>query len=71
MFYSKNLPLWERVARVMGGAGIVGFGLLGLSGQPVGYLVAASGLFTALTGFVGFCPMCWMAGRRLISKQAG
>ena len=71
MFHKKNLPMWERIARVLAGAGIAGFGLLGLSGQPVGYLLAASGVFTGLTGFVGFCPMCWMAGRRLILKKVG
>ena len=29
-----------------------------------GQVLAASGVFTALTGLVGFCPACAMAGRK-------
>ena len=65
MFYGKNLPGWERV---VGGAAMVACGLLGLSGMPIGYLIAGAGLVTALTGFVGFCPMCAMVGRKLSSS---
>ena len=54
--------------RVVGGAVMVACGLLGLSGMPIGYLIAGAGLVTALTGFVGFCPMCAMAGRKLSSS---
>jgi Protein of unknown function (DUF2892) len=67
MFYRKNLPGWERAMRVAGGAGMVACGLLGLFGMPIGYLIAGAGLVTALTGFVGFCPMCAMVGRTLPS----
>jgi hypothetical protein len=42
-------------------------GLLGLSGMPIGYLIACAGVVTAVTGFVGFCPMCAMVGRKLSS----
>ena len=66
MFYQKNLPGWERAVRVVGGAGMIACGLLGLP-LPIGYLVAAAGVVTGLTGFFGFCPMCAMAGRRLPS----
>jgi hypothetical protein len=41
--------------------------LIGLSGLPLGYLVAGAGGVTAMTGFIGFCPMCAMVGRRLPS----
>ena len=68
MFYRKNLPGWERAARVIGGVAMVGCGLLGLQGTPIGYLIAAAGGVTLLTGFFGFCPMCAMAGRRLPSS---
>jgi len=30
----------------------------------LGLVLAASGVFTALTGQVGFCPACAMAGRK-------
>ena len=44
-------------------------GLFGFNGLAIGYLIAAVGVFTLLTGFVGFCPMCAMAGRRLGTKD--
>jgi hypothetical protein len=68
MFYRKNLPGWERTMRAVGGVVMVVCGLFGLSGMPIGYLIAGAGLVTALTGFVGFCPMCAMVGRKLSSS---
>lgn len=65
MFYRKNLPGWERAMRVVGGAAMIGYGLLGLAGLAVGYLIAGAGAMAIMTGFVGFCPMCAMVGRRL------
>ena len=69
MWYQKNLPFWERAVRLVAAVAMVACGLIGLSGLAVGYLVAASGVFVALTGFFGFCPACAMVGRRL--KQPG
>jgi hypothetical protein len=65
MLYRKNLPAWERAARVIGGTAMIACGLLGLPGTPVGYLIAGAGAVAIMTGFFGFCPMCAMAGRRL------
>ncbi|MFB9262963.1 DUF2892 domain-containing protein [Bradyrhizobium erythrophlei] len=65
MFYRRNLPGWERAVRAILGAVMIGYGLVGLAAGPVGYLVAAGGAVAILTGFVGFCPMCAMVGRRL------
>lgn len=67
MFYRKNLPGWERAVRVMGGVGMIGYGLIGMSGMTAGYLIAATGAVAIATGFVGFCPMCAMVGRKLPS----
>ncbi len=58
MFYRKNLPGWERAMRVVGGAAMIGYGLIGLPGLPLGYLLAGAGATGIITGFVGFCPMC-------------
>ena len=67
MFYVKNVPGWERAVRVVAGLAMIGFGLAGpgIAGSTVGYAIAASGVVALLTGFVGFCPMCAMVGRRL------
>jgi hypothetical protein len=67
MFYVKNLPGWERGLRVGGGAIMAAYGLLSLSGSPA-WLLAAAGVGTALSGMLGFCPMCALAGRRLAKR---
>ena len=64
MLYVKNVPAWERAVRVVAGLAMLACGLFGLRGLAIGYLIAAVGVSTLLTGFVGFCPMCAMAGRR-------
>ncbi len=66
MLYAKNLPLVERMARVLGGTALIAWGLMGMKGWPLGYVLAASGVVAVLTGFVGFCPMCALAGRRTL-----
>ena len=65
MLYVKNVPVWERVMRVVAGVAMVACGLIVLGSGPVGWLSAGAGVVTALTGFVGFCPMCAVAGRKL------
>ena len=65
MFYAKNLPGWERGLRILAGLLMAACGLIGLAGLVIGYLIAASGAVTLLTGSVGFCPMCAMLGRKL------
>jgi hypothetical protein len=68
MFYRKNLPGLERAMRVMGGVGMIAYGLIGMSGTTTGYLIAGGGVLAIVTGFFGFCPMCAMVGRRLPSQ---
>jgi len=65
--FHLNLPLWERALRFGAGALMIACGLLGpsLAHTPVGYIIAGAGVVTTLTGVVGFCPACAMAGRRL------
>ncbi|MBI3368030.1 MAG: DUF2892 domain-containing protein [Burkholderiales bacterium] len=65
MFYVKNVPGWERAARVLAGVAMLAYGLLALKGQTMGYALAGAGAMALLTGFVGFCPMCALVGRRL------
>lgn len=63
----KNVPLAERLARVLFGA------LLAASPALVPavpwWLSVSSGLGLALTGFVGFCPACYLVGRRLEARS--
>jgi len=65
MIYTKNVPTIERVLRALAGFALVALGLIAMRGTPLGYILAASGMVAVLTGFVGFCPMCALAGRRI------
>ena len=67
MLYRKNVFAWEQVVRLVAGAAMIAGGLWALPGWP-GYLVAAAGLYTALTGIFGYCPACAMVGRKPIDE---
>lgn len=71
MLYQKNLPGWERALRVVAAVAMIAGGLLLWPGTALGWLVAASGAFVGLTGFVGFCPACAMVGRKLDRRARG
>jgi len=64
MWYVKNVPNGERVARAVAGVAGVGLSLALLPGAWAWAGVAA-GAMMVLTGFVGFCPACAMVGRKL------
>ena len=64
MLYRKNVGSKESVARVLVGALIVACSLAQIGTTPLGWVLAASGVFTALTGVFGFRPACAMAGRK-------
>ncbi len=65
MLYLKNIPLWERIVRIMMAVAMIGYGLLEMRGQMLGCIVAGGGMMVLITGFLGFCPMCAMVGRKL------
>ncbi len=66
MFYVKNIPVWERVIRVIAGVAMLSCSIVMFgNGLLLAYLFIAAGIVTILTGFIGFCPMCALAGRRL------
>jgi hypothetical protein len=71
MFFIKNVPPFERLLRFALGAAMAGFGFWIGKGPLVAALAAASGLGLALTGAVGFCPMCALVGRRLDKAGKG
>jgi len=68
MLYRKNLPTWERIARLTGAAALAFCGYQ-YFGTPAGTVFIVLSATAALTSVLGFCPMCAMAGRRLESKS--
>jgi hypothetical protein len=64
MFYRKNMGSRESWVRVLGGALVVACSLTQVGLTPLGWGLAASGVFMALTGLFGFCPACALAGRK-------
>jgi len=68
MFYQKNLPLCERVLRVLIGIIVIAVTLsLSLAGWIKALIIASAATFLFF-GFIGFCPMCAMVGRKLDAK---
>lgn len=64
MLYRKNVGSKEAWVRVLGGALIMACSLTLIGTTPLGLVLACSGAVTALTGLVGYCPACAMAGRK-------
>lgn len=64
MIFVKNLPLWERLLRMGLGAAVAAYAALHIDGAQ-GWVFAVVGLGAALSGIIGFCPACALAGRRL------
>ncbi len=60
-FYRKNIGSLQQAMRVALGVAAAIAALVYLSGAAA-WLVAAGGIGFALTGLVGYCPMCAMAG---------
>ncbi len=65
MFYSKNVPSWERMLRIVMGMAALGFAVMNWHTSPLAVGAGMVGAMMAMTGLVGFCPMCAMAGRRI------
>ncbi len=65
MFFQKNLPVWERLVRLCLGLLVAVLGYFAAPAPVMAWLGYASGAVLAVTGFIGFCPMCALAGRRL------
>jgi hypothetical protein len=64
MFYRKNVGPRERWLRAVAGGSIAVCSLIFIGTTPLGLLVACAGACTAMTGAVGFCPACAVAGRK-------
>ncbi|MHA6205647.1 YgaP family membrane protein [Dyella soli] len=63
-FFVKNVPGWERATRILlATAAVILSGALLPS--PWNWIGALTCIGFGLTGVVGFCPACALAGRRL------
>jgi hypothetical protein len=69
MLYVKNVPSAERVIRVLVGFALLGGALVWLGATPPGWLMGSMGMMAAMSGLIGWCPMCAMAGRKPASRQ--
>lgn len=65
MFYVKNVPNWERALRLFMGAMALAFAAMNWHESHLAVGAGIMGAMLALTGLVGFCPMCAMVGRKL------
>ena len=64
MLYRKNVGTIEGGIRMLGGVLLAGGSLWGFGATPLGWGLAASGATLVVTGLVGWCPACALAGRR-------
>ena len=65
MFYVKNVPNWERVMRVITGVMAIAFAAMNWGTSSIAVGIGIMGAVLAMTGLVGFCPMCALVGRKL------
>lgn len=65
MLYKKNVPGGERAVRILLGAMMIAAGIMWVRGSMLLYILTGMGIMAAMTGFIGYCPMCSIAGRKL------
>lgn len=65
MFYAKNVPAWERALRSVLGVLALAYAAMNWGSSGLAVAVGIVGAMLAMTGVIGFCPMCAMAGRKL------
>jgi hypothetical protein len=68
--YTKNITSAERVLRITAAAAGVSVALLQLAEPWQQWVAALGAIGFALTGAVGFCPACYLAGRKLADRTA-
>jgi hypothetical protein len=62
IYLKRNLPTWERAARLGGAAALAAAASL-LAG-PLAWAAAGAAAMMAVTAVAGFCPACALFGRR-------
>ena len=70
MFYLKrNVPVMERGLRVAAGIAVAALAFVYAPSAIRVYAGIAGGLVIAVTGLVGYCPMCAMIGRKPVEAS--
>lgn len=69
IYFKRNLPGWERAIRVLSGLVLAGLAVLFSTSPLMMWIEMAAGLCLVGTGFVGFCPMCAMMGRKPVADN--
>lgn len=64
MLYRKNMNRPESLLRIAGGLALAAVALWWQGAAPLGLVLAASGIGTAISGAFGYCPACALVGRR-------
>lgn len=70
MLYVNNLPVWECVLRGLMAIAAIELSYHFLGVTPSGLGADAMAAMIAMTGVVGFCPACALAGRKLKSGKS-
>ena len=65
MFYVKNVPTWERVLRVLVSIFAFYFAYQNWGQSNLAVALGFVGAIMAMSGLMGYCPMCAMVGRKL------
>ena len=65
MFYTKNVPGWERALRLVLGMAALAFAWANWHVSPLAVGAGIVGAMLAMTGLIGFCPACAIVGRKL------
>lgn len=67
--HSRNVPVAERLLRVGMALALASLPWFHRMSPWAAGSVWASALFVAATGFVGFCPACYLVGRRMLARK--
>ena len=65
MFYIKNVPVWERILRVALGVALTLYVIIAGPAMLISIIALSTAVFVVVTGFVGWCPMCALVGRKI------
>lgn len=63
--YKKNVPTAERVIRAIASILVIAGAMLWIADARLRWAAIATGAMFALTSAFGFCPACYVAGRKL------